>query len=52
MVRLGTKGAAAVTGLILALMLSGVVTRPFTLNEKAFYADPEVSLNPDNVPRS
>ncbi len=42
MVRFGTKGAAAVTGLILTLMLSGAATRTFRRNEKAFYADPKV----------
>ena len=42
MVRLGTKGAAALSGLILTLMLSGAATRPFSRNQKAFYADPKL----------
>ncbi len=44
MVRLGTKGVAGVTGLILTLLLSGASTTPFRRNEKAFYADPKLVL--------
>jgi hypothetical protein len=39
MFKLGRTSAAAVSGLILTLMLSGAGTRPFRRNEKAFYAD-------------
>jgi OmcA/MtrC family decaheme c-type cytochrome len=37
-----TKSAAAVSGLVLTLILSGAVTRPFQRNQKAFYADPRL----------
>ena len=42
MIRLGIKGAAALGGLLLTLILSGAATRPFNRNQKAFYADPKL----------
>jgi len=42
MIRLGTKGVAALSGLLLTLIVSGAVTRPFSRNQKAFYADPKL----------
>jgi len=42
MVRLKIKGAAALSGLILTLILSGAATRPFSQNQKALYADPKL----------
>ena len=42
MIRLGSKGAAALSGLLLTLILSGAATRPFSRNQKAFYADPKL----------
>src|SRR5690242_3774729 len=38
----GVKTAAAFAALTLAILLSGAVTRPFTRQQKAFYADPKV----------
>src|SRR5436305_719115 len=42
MIRLGTKGVAALSGLLLTLILSGAATRQFSRNEKAFYGEPKL----------
>src|SRR5689334_5447511 len=39
MFTLGRKSALAFSGLLVTLILTGATTRPFSRNEKAFYAD-------------